>query len=77
MRIRTYGGVGAGRGDPPGYPIGPPVMGVNLWGASPLYETGSLKEYSIPNVHSDWQSTRRGQLREGDQPWKGSLRMHG
>jgi len=36
-----YGGVGAGRGNPPGYPI-TPGMGVILWGASPLYERESL-----------------------------------
>jgi len=35
-----------------------PGMGVILSGESPVYETGSLKENSIPNVHSDWQSTR-------------------
>jgi hypothetical protein len=49
-----------------------PVMGVNLWGVSPLYETGSLKEISIPNDNSDWQSTRRKQLRWGDPRWEGS-----
>ena len=29
---------------------GTPGMGVNLWGASPLYENESLKECSIPTV---------------------------
>ena len=29
---------------------GTPSMGVNLWGASPLYETGSLKEAN----HAKW-----------------------
>ena len=28
---------------------GTPSMGVNLWGASPLYETGSLKETDMPS----------------------------
>ena len=35
-----------------------PVMGVIVWGASPLCEIGSLKEIRIPSDHSDWQSTR-------------------
>ena len=52
MRTRMYGGVGAGRGNPPGYPI-TPGMGVILSGESPVYETGSLKEVSIPNDRSD------------------------
>jgi len=30
-----------------------PGMGVISWGASPLYETGSLKEVNIPNDRSD------------------------
>ena len=30
--------------------LGTPSMGVNLWGASPLYETGSLKE----DHHAKW-----------------------
>jgi hypothetical protein len=38
------------RPPPPLAFIGTPGMGVNLWGASPLYENGSLKEGSIPNV---------------------------
>ena len=29
---------------------GTPDMGVNLWGASPLYENGNRLEGSIPNV---------------------------
>ncbi len=29
--------------------LGTPSMGVNLWGASPLYETGSLKEANMPS----------------------------
>lgn len=52
--------------------IGTPVMGISLWGSSPLCETGSLKEISIPNDNSDWQSTRRKQLRTGDRGWEGS-----
>ena len=28
---------------------GTPSMGVNLWGASPLYEIGSLKEAKMPS----------------------------
>jgi hypothetical protein len=51
---------------------GTPGMGVNLWGESPLCEDGSLKEYRIPNVHSDRQSTRRRQLRQGNRTWEGS-----
>ena len=43
-----------------------PVMGLSLWGVSPLCETGSLKEVSLPNERSDWQSTRRRQLRQSD-----------
>jgi hypothetical protein len=35
-------------------------MGMSLWGLSPLCETGILKEISIPNENSDWQSARRG-----------------
>ena len=35
-----------------------PVMGVIVWGVSPLCEIGSLKEISRPSDHSDWQSTR-------------------
>jgi hypothetical protein len=35
-----------------------PVMGVIVWGASPLCEIGSLKEISRPSDRSDWQSTR-------------------
>jgi hypothetical protein len=35
-----------------------PGMGVILSGESPVCKTGSLKENSIPNVYSDWQSTR-------------------
>ena len=35
-----------------------PVMGVIVWGASPLCEIGSLKEIISPSDHSDWQSTR-------------------
>ena len=43
-----------------------PVMGISLWGAilcwiSPLCETASLKELSVPNDNSDWQSTRLGE----------------
>ena len=33
--------------------MGTPGMGMILWGASPLCETGSLKEFSIPNDRSD------------------------
>ena len=29
--------------------VGTPSMGVNFWGASPLYETGSLKETNMPS----------------------------
>ena len=59
------------------HPMCTPVMGISLWGAilcwiSPLCETGSLKEISIPNDNSDWQSTRRKQLRWGDPGWEGS-----
>ncbi|MEQ1905857.1 MAG: hypothetical protein ABL888_16835 [Pirellulaceae bacterium] len=43
-----------------------PVMGMSLWGLSPLCETGILKEISIPNEISAWQSTRRRQLRWSD-----------
>ena len=60
--------------EPPHRLTGTPDMGVNLWGVSPLYENGSLKEDSTPNVISDRQSTRRRQLRGGDEPWEGSLR---
>ena len=35
-----------------------PVMGVIVWGASPLCEIGSLKEIISPSDTSDWQSTR-------------------
>ena len=35
VRTRMPGGVGAGGGKPPGYPI-TPSTGVNLWGESPL-----------------------------------------
>ena len=41
-------------------------MGMSLWGVSPLCETGGLKEVSLPNDRSDWQSTRRRQLRQAD-----------
>jgi hypothetical protein len=41
VRTRMLGGVGAGAGNGPGYPI-TPGMGVILWGASPLYERESL-----------------------------------
>ena len=54
---------------------GTPDMGVNLWGASPLYENGNGSEDSIPNVNRPSKSTRRRQLRGGDEPWGGSLRM--
>ena len=37
----------------PVHGLGTPGMGVILWGASPLYATGSLKEVSIPNDRSD------------------------
>jgi hypothetical protein len=47
-------------------------MGMILWGASPLCETGSLKELRILNDNSDRQSTRRWQLRWGDPGWGGS-----
>ena len=33
-----------------GWCVGTPGMGVNLWGESPLYETGSLKEAN----HAKW-----------------------
>jgi hypothetical protein len=46
--------------------LDPPVMGIGLWGVSHLCETGSLKERNIPNDRSDWQSTRRKQLRQAD-----------
>jgi hypothetical protein len=49
MRTRTYGGVGAGRGNPPGYPI-TPGMAIDLWGESPLHENEVLKEGSLPTV---------------------------
>jgi hypothetical protein len=54
-------------------------MGVNLWGAnplgfSPLYEFGTCLKDSIPNVVIQDASTRRRQLRGGDDPWRGSLR---
>ena len=39
-------------------PLGTPGMGVILSGESPVCETGSLKEVSIPNDRSDRQSTR-------------------
>ena len=55
--------------------MGTPGMGVILSGESPVYETGSLKEITIPNDNSDWQSTRRRQLQKGDRLWGGSLRM--
>jgi hypothetical protein len=42
----------------PLHPMGTPGMGVILSGESPVCETGSLKEDSIPNERSDWQSTR-------------------
>ncbi|MEQ1906983.1 MAG: hypothetical protein ABL888_22555, partial [Pirellulaceae bacterium] len=47
-------------------PLCTPVMGMSLWGLSHLCETGILKEISIPNEISDWQSTRRRQLRWSD-----------
>jgi len=32
-----------------GHLFGTPVMGVNLWGGSPLCDSGSLRRISIPN----------------------------
>jgi len=44
--------------NPPDPPLGfttlcTPGMGVVLWRASPLYESGSLKDFKIPNDRSD------------------------
>ena len=50
MRTRMLGGVGAGTGNRPGYPI-TPGMGVSLWGASPLCEFGSLRRPVYQMVH--------------------------
>jgi hypothetical protein len=58
MRARMYGGVGRAVSDGRPYPI-TPGMGVMLWGASPLYDFGRLKEIRIPNDHFERQSTRR------------------
>jgi hypothetical protein len=54
MRSRMYGGVGAGRGNPPGYPI-MPGMPTNLWGASPLYEneTPAERQYTKCNAEGN------------------------
>jgi len=50
-------------------------MPIYLWGVSPLYENEGLKEGSVPTVTLIDKSTRRWQLREGDQTWERSLRM--
>ena len=44
-------------------------MGVNLWGASPLDENGSLKEGSIPNVTPIDKVLGEGNC---GSPWEGS-----
>jgi hypothetical protein len=45
-------------------------MGMSLWGFSPPSETGIPKDISIPNENSDWQSTRRRQLRWSAPGWE-------
>lgn len=50
-------------------------MGVNLWGASPLYENGTLKEDKIPSVAPIEKVRGEGHCGSGDWPWGGSLRM--
>ncbi len=48
-------------------------MGVNLWGVSPLYEIGSLKEAN----HAKWitpidKVRGEGNCARGNEPWEGS-----
>ena len=50
VRTRMLGGVGGVPGQPGPLSRCTPDMGVNLWGASPLYENGNRLEGSIPNV---------------------------
>ena len=66
------GVVGGVPGNRAPIPIGTPDMGVILSGASPVYETGTLKEFRIPNDRSDRQISR---FRQGPVEWRG-LKAH-
>lgn len=57
-----------------GSPHCTPGTGVNLWGASPLY-ISEVELRSIFECDQCNKSTRRRQLRGGNNPWRGSLRM--
>ena len=47
-------------------------MGVNLWGGSPLCDSGNRRRSKCQFECSERESTRRRQLRRGNEPWEGS-----
>ena len=59
MRTRMYGGVGAAVSNGGGYPI-TPVMGIGLWGSSPLCEIGISRRSIYQTTTSREQARGEG-----------------
>jgi hypothetical protein len=58
--------------------IGTPVMGISLWGSSPLCEIGISRRSVYQMATSREQALGEGNCAsEGDRAWEGSLRMVG